>query len=180
MAMMDRIGRWAASGRALDMAERLARQAREAGAPPSVGRLAPRPRAAYDRLLDALNRLPRPLMAVGTLALIGAAVVAPAWFADRMEALSRMPEGLWWIVGAVVSLHFGSRYQAYAQAHERDLVETVSVRAPEPSEPFVPPTASTPAAAAPGPDAAVVLGTLGTGPNAALDEWRAQGTQPGA
>lgn len=174
MAMMDRLTRWAPGrdmgGRALDLAEQLARQAQAAGAPPSVGRLGPRPRVAYDRLVDAVNRLPRPLMAIGTLALIGAAVIAPEWFASRMEALSRMPEGLWWILGAVVSLHFGARYQAHAQAHEREIVEVVVAHAPEA---VPPPSAGAPAVAAPGPDAEVVLGTLETGPNAALDDWRA-------
>ncbi len=69
------------------------------GGPEAGLRLAPRERAAYDRVIDGLNRLPRPVMAVGTLALIGAALVAPDWFAGRMEALAAMPEALWWIMG---------------------------------------------------------------------------------
>ena len=39
-----------------------------------------------------------------------------------MEALSRMPEGLWWLIGAVVSLYFGGRYQARAQEFEREVI----------------------------------------------------------
>jgi len=89
----------------------------------NAGALAPnlttRQRAAYDRTVDALNRLPRPLMALGTLCMILAAMVDPVWFAARMEALAAMPEPMWWLIGAVVSLHFGGRMQVYAQAARR-------------------------------------------------------------
>lgn len=172
MALMDRITALVLGGRALDIAEQVARRAGQGEAPPAVGRLPPRPRAAYDRLVDALNRLPRPVMVLGTLALIGTALAAPTWFADRMNALAEMPEGLWWIIGAVVSLHFGARYQDHAQAFEREIVEAVVAR-PVPEEP---PEAGTPAVAKPGADAEVVLGTLATGPNAALADWRAEAT----
>lgn len=169
MALMDRITTLAVGGRTLDIVDQVVRHG-GAEAPPAVGRLPPRPRAAYDRLVDALNRLPRPVMVLGMLALLGAALVAPGWFSERMDALAEMPEGLWWIIGAVVSLHFGARYQDHAQAFEREIVEAVVARpAPEPE-----PEAGTPAVAKPGADAEVVLGTLATGPNSALADWRAE------
>ena len=111
------------SQRAIEVADQLRRGIEAQGTPPGVERLAPRPRGAYDRLMDALNRLPRPIMVLGSLALLGAALVAPGWFEARMDALARMPEGLWWVIGAVVSLHWGARFQAYAQNFERDVVE---------------------------------------------------------
>ena len=154
--------------RTLAMAEELRRRAEAAGAPPAVGALPPRARTAYDRLIDALNRLPRPVTVIGTLALLGAAAVAPDWFAARMEALARMPEGLWWLVGAVLSLHFGARFQAHAQEHERSLLATVAPPAVEP-----PAEPATPGAASPGPDADLALATLAPGPSAALDDWLA-------
>jgi hypothetical protein len=77
-------------------------------------------RAAFDRLVDALNRLPRPLMALGTLGVIAAALIDPVWFAARMEALAAMPEPMWWLMGAVVSLHFGGRMQVQAQTARRE------------------------------------------------------------
>ncbi len=140
-----------AADRALALAEALRAEA------PTLS-LAPRPRAAYDRLVDALNRLPRPLMVLGSLALVGSAMIAPDWFQARMDALSDMPEALWWIIGAVLSLHFGGRYQ------ERSL-EARREAAPPPALPET--------SASPGSDAALVIGTLTSGPNPALDDWRA-------
>ncbi|MBP1806000.1 3TM-type holin [Rubellimicrobium aerolatum] len=174
MALMSNPLRWVTGAgltgaEALDHAERLARAAQASGLPPAVGRLDRRPRAAFDRLVDALNRLPRPLSVLGTLALLGAALAAPDWFAARMEALARMPEGLWWLIGAVLSLHFGSRVQAHAQEFRREVL-AATLPAPEP-EPAA--TARTPAIAEPGPDARLTLSTLAPGANAALADWRA-------
>jgi hypothetical protein len=120
---------------ALDLADQLRAQAQSAP-PPVVGDLSPRRRAAYDRLLDAVNRLPRPLMVLGSLSLIASALVAPDWFQARMDALSDMPEALWWIIGAVLSLHFGARYQDRSQDFRREMAGTapttlIALSAPE-------------------------------------------------
>ncbi len=133
------------------------------GGPEAGLRLAPRERAAYDRVIDGLNRLPRPVMAVGTLALIGAALVAPDWFAGRMEALAAMPEALWWIMGGVISLYFGARFQAHDQEFQREVLETV-VAVPEAPMPGP----GTPQVAATGTDAALALRALRPGENPAL------------
>lgn len=133
------------------------------GGPEAGLRLAPRERAAYDRVIDGLNRLPRPVMAVGTLALIGAALVAPEWFAGRMEALAAMPEALWWIMGGVISLYFGARFQAHDQEFQREVLEAVTMM-PE----ALPPGAGTPQVAATGTDAALALRALRPGENPAL------------
>lgn len=125
-------------------------------------RLAPRERAAYDRVIDGLNRLPRPVMAVGTLALIAAAMIAPEWFAGRMEALAAMPEALWWIMGGVISLYFGARFQAHDQAFQREVIEAVA------GVPVSAPGAGTPQVATTGTDAALALRALRPGENAAL------------
>ena len=77
---------------------------------PQVG---PRAKPGYDHLIDALNRLPRPILALTTVALFLVAAVAPAWFEARMEALSAIPEPLWWLAGAVITLFFGSREAFY-------------------------------------------------------------------
>lgn len=147
---------------AVMMRDRLAEAGPEAGL-----RLSPRERAAYDRVIDGLNRLPRPLMAVGTLALIGAALVAPEWFAGRMEALSAMPEALWWLIGGVISLYFGARFQAHDQEFQREVLEAV-VALPEAPQPG----AVTPQVAATGTDAALALAALRPGENAALEPPR--------
>jgi len=67
------------------------------------------PLGRFDRLVSALNRLPRPALALGTLGLFVFAMVDPVAFAHRMTGLSAIPEPLWWLLGAVVSFYFGAR-----------------------------------------------------------------------
>ncbi|MCE8471774.1 3TM-type holin, partial [Rhodovulum sulfidophilum] len=51
------------------------------------------PRATlFDRLIDGANRLPRPLMALGTVGLAISAMVDPVWFAARMQGMALVPE----------------------------------------------------------------------------------------
>lgn len=78
----------------------------------------------FDRLMDGLNRLPRPALAFGTLGLFVAAMVDPIWFAARMQGIALVPEPLWWLMGAIVSFYFGARHQARGQAFQRDLAQT--------------------------------------------------------
>lgn len=67
------------------------------------------PRGWFDGLVDGLNRLPRPAMAMGTLALFGFAMWDPVAFGIRMQGLALVPEPLWWLLGAIVSFYFGAR-----------------------------------------------------------------------
>ena len=66
-------------------------------------------RRGYDRAVDALNRLPRPLVALGTLALFLLSALDPARFESWMQALATVPEPLWWLMGAVLTFFFGAR-----------------------------------------------------------------------
>ncbi|TCP43923.1 holin family protein [Rhodovulum marinum] len=63
----------------------------------------------FGRIVDGLNRLPRPAMAFGTLGLFVFAMVAPESFAVRVSALALVPEPMWWLLGAIVSFYFGAR-----------------------------------------------------------------------
>ena len=63
----------------------------------------------FDLFVNALNRLPRPLMALGTVGLFVFAMASPEAFAARMEGLAVIPDPLWWLLGAVVSFYFGAR-----------------------------------------------------------------------
>lgn len=118
-------------------------------------------RGWFDRLMDALNRVPRPAMALGTMGLFIAAMVDPVWFAARMTGLALVPEPLWWLLGAIVSFYFGARHQAKGQDFQRDLATQLVVSVPDvvrrvqtlesPSEPTEP---------------------VRTDGNAALDEWQ--------
>ena len=70
----------------------------------------------FDRFMNALNRLPRPLLVVGTLSLFVYAMAAPAGFALRMDGLALVPDPLWWLLGAIVSFYFGARELHYQRA----------------------------------------------------------------
>jgi len=83
----------------------------------------------FDRLMDALNRVPRPALALGTLGLFVSAMYDPIWFASRMQGIALVPEPLWWLLGAIVSFYFGARHQAKGQDFQRSIAETMS-RAP--------------------------------------------------
>lgn len=63
----------------------------------------------FDRFVNGLNRLPRPLLAFGTIGLFVHAMADPAGFAQRMVGLNAVPEPLWWLLGAVVAFYFGAR-----------------------------------------------------------------------
>ncbi|MCP1170195.1 holin family protein [Limimaricola litoreus] len=124
-------------------------------------------RGGWDRFIDGLNRLPRPAMAFGTMGLIGAAMVDPAWFAARMQGLALVPEPLWWLMGAIVSFYFGARMQAHDQGYEREMIAALArmrARLPEPVSGPVPdgiPQGASEPGIAPSSE-----------PNAALDNWR--------
>jgi hypothetical protein len=83
----------------------------------------------FDRLLDAINRVPRPALALGTLALFLSAMFDPVWFAARMTGISLVPEPLWWLLGVIVSFYFGARHQAKNHQFQKSLATTMA-RAP--------------------------------------------------
>jgi hypothetical protein len=58
----------------------------------------------FDRVVNGLNRLPRPFLAFGTIELFIYAMLDPQGFAARMVGLNAVPEPLWWLLGAVVAL----------------------------------------------------------------------------
>ncbi|MSU90009.1 carboxylesterase [Rhodobacteraceae bacterium 2CG4] len=145
-----------------------------------------RPRAGvFDGLVDALNRLPRPALALGTLGLFGFAMADPVAFGVRMQGLALVPEPLWWLLGAIVSFYFGARELNYfrgarAATDPAAVSRTVdamtqlrTLAAPE-----APPEAPAPEAPAPeAPEARAPLGVDPAAANPALAEWRARQSQ---
>ncbi len=112
----------------------------------------------FDAFVNGLNRLPRPMLAVGTLGLFTYAMVDPPGFSERMQALHAVPEPLWWLLGAVVAFYFGAREAHHLRAHR----------------PLIPPAPTEPPAhgatdASPPPAAAA---------NPALAEWQAARADP--
>ncbi len=67
----------------------------------------------FDRIINGINRMPRPLLALGTIGLFVFAMVDPVAFSGRMEGLNAVPEPLWWLLGAIVSFYFGAREMHY-------------------------------------------------------------------
>ena len=67
----------------------------------------------FDRFVNGLNRLPRPLLAFGTIGLFIYALIDPGAFALRMVGLNAVPEPLWWLLGAIVAFYFGARETWY-------------------------------------------------------------------
>lgn len=84
-------------------------------------------RGRFDRVMDGINRLPRPAMAIGTLGLFVAAMVDPVWFAERMRGIALVPEPLWWLLGAIVSFYFGARHQFKGQLFQQSVAASLAL-----------------------------------------------------
>ncbi|WP_322866078.1 holin family protein [Aquicoccus sp. G2-2] len=134
------------------------------------------PRGLFDRVMDALNRVPRPALALGTLALFIAAMVDPVWFASRMQGIALVPEPLWWLLGAIVSFYFGARHQAKGQDFQRQISRTLlavpQVVSNLKSLDALERGAGSPGEAATGLDARVALEATEPEANPALRDWR--------
>lgn len=135
-------------------------------------------RGWFDRLIDGLNRLPRPLMAFGVIGLFIAAMTSPVWFTQRMTGLQLVPDPLWWLLGAVVSFYFGARHQAKAHDTQKALAQTLA-RAPQvirTIEQLDTLRHDSPGAADTGNDAALALdATQPPAENPAVQDWHQAG-----
>ena len=92
-------------------------------------------RGLFDRLVDGLNRLPRPALALGTIWLFVMAMQQPAQFRKGMEGLAIVPEPLWWLMGAIVSFYFGARHQVKAQEFQRSVALSLAAHQGQPAAP---------------------------------------------
>jgi hypothetical protein len=133
----------------------------------------------FDRVINGLNRLPRPLLAFGTIGFFVTAMVNPLWFASRMQGIAVVPEPLWWLMGAIVSFYFGARHQAHSQRFQQSIAESMG-RVPA----VIDNTERLQAlrdAGTPAPDAGTDTGTapsvIDAAPNAALAEWQGRATR---
>lgn len=134
----------------------------------------------FNRLMDGVNRLPRPALALGTLGLFLAAMIDPIWFAARMQGIALVPEPLWWLLGVVVSFYFGARHQLKSQQFHKSIAQSMA-RAPEVAENLQDlqnMAASRFAQVDVGTDARLAETTLEPDANAALNDWRKQAGRP--
>ena len=92
------------------------------------------PQGRYDRLIDAANRLPRPVLVYGTVALMFLALIRPDLFDRGMASLDRMPDELWWLVGAILAGHFGAR-EAHHLRHRKPPTDDMKDEKPGPDSP---------------------------------------------
>ena len=90
-----------AEGEAVRAAETQGQAMQQYGAEFAIAR-----RGGFDRFMDGVNRLPRPMLALGTLGLFVTAMVNPLWFSERMQGIALVPEPLWWLLGVIVSFYF--------------------------------------------------------------------------
>ena len=141
-------------------------------------------RGLFDRLIDGMNRVPRPALALGTLGLFVSAMVDPIWFASRMQGIALVPEPLWWLLGAIVSFYFGARHQAKSQEFQNSITATLA-RAPHVTEGLRALQALETGAGTPAPERAEehpwpdgreddAAGGGHLAANAALADWRAE------
>lgn len=75
----------------------------------------------FGRVVDGLNRLPRPALAFSTIGLFAFAMIDPAAFATRITALALIPEPMWYLLGGIVGFYFGAR-----ELHKRRQVSVSS------------------------------------------------------
>ena len=108
----------------------------------------------FDAAMNGLNRLPRPMLALGTIGLFIFAMVDPEGFAPRMEGLALVPDPLWWLLGAIVSFYFGARELHYSRRRRKRRAAASQ--------------------AAPAPKAPDELGAVDVSENAALSAWQAE------
>ena len=131
-----------------------------------------------DRFIVGLNRLPRPMLALGTIGLFVTALTDPIWLAARMQSIALVPDPLWWLMGAIVTFCFGARDQTKAHDFQTGLADTLArtpdmmrhirdleALRPDDEEDMLLPARHKPAVKRNHDDA----------PNAALDKWRRLG-----
>ncbi|MGH1416882.1 MAG: holin family protein [Pelagimonas sp.] len=81
----------------------------------------------FDRFMDGLNRLPRPLIVIATFAMFATAMFDPIWFAERMQGLALVPDPLWLLAGTIVAFYFGGRFQVKSQEFQQSIARTASM-----------------------------------------------------
>jgi len=88
------------------------------------------PNGWFDRFVNGLNRLPRPIMALSTVGLFAYAMADPEGFSVRMQGLAYVPEQLWWLLGAVVSFYFGARELSHYRGYRANIQPQIPPQTP--------------------------------------------------
>lgn len=104
-------------------------------------------RTWWDSFIDGLNRLPRPAMALGVIAIFVWASVDPVGFAAAAQAWALIPEEMWIVLGAIVTFFFGDRTLLAARRSKGPTAEQLravlatqaEIQAMRPTPPDLPP-----------------------------------------
>lgn len=139
----------------------------------------------FNAVIDGMNRIPRPAMAIGTIGLFIAAMVDPVWFSSRMRGLALVPDQLWYLLGAIVTFYFGARYSAkHLQAGKT--MAAIASRTPQVVEDIKALRSldsDAPGAADTGPDAELTIDAVNEGAraseNPAIRDWQSDRTKSG-
>lgn len=136
--------------------------------------------SVFDRVIDGVNRLPRPALALGTLALFVAAMIDPIWFSERMQGIALVPEPLWWLLGVIVSFYFGARYQVKSQQFQESIARSVALapKIVDNIQNLRELDALSPGVAGSGSDAKLGIVSLQKDQNPALDAWHRAAVLP--
>ncbi len=131
-------------------------------------------RGWFDRFMDGLNRLPRPLIVIATFALFLSAMVDPLWFAERMQGLALVPDPLWWLAGTIVAFYFGGRFQIKSQQFRQSLSDSTAMvpQVLETIERIRALRHDSPGVADTGTDTALAQAAIAPTDNPAVDAWR--------
>lgn len=78
-------------------------------------------RSWFDRLIDGVNRLPRPIFAFATIWFFYTAMVDTEIFIIRMTALSSVPTEMWYLLGLILTFYFGGRFQVKSQDFQKSV-----------------------------------------------------------
>lgn len=73
-------------------------------------------RGYFDRFMDGLNRLPRPMLVMGVFGILVWTAFDPIASAEMFTSWSIIPSEFWYVVLAIVTFYFGGRHQA--KVHE--------------------------------------------------------------
>lgn len=75
-------------------------------------------RGWWDSFVDGLNRLPRPLIALGLIAFFGYTAFDPLTATKIAQSYAILPDGFWALVGVVVAFYFAGRLQLKSQSFQ--------------------------------------------------------------
>ena len=107
-----------------------------------------RPTNLFDSIINGVNRLPRAVMAMSTIAMLWLAFLDPLAFVAGANGLTLIPIELWAIVGAVFTFYFGGGFfldrkrQVITAEHAAKTLDTIkeikALRPPPPPPPRPP------------------------------------------